>query len=159
MGYKPQQWLKTSVPTTVLNALVKHGVYHDPRFGLNSFRIPDSSDEFNFKNNLAQFSYLPDKRNPWRDPYWYRTEFALPPVAPGRHLWLNFNCINYRADVWLNGVRIADKDTMAGMFQRFRFDITAHVRQGRNVLAVLIHPVDHPGVPDAQLEVFGPSRG
>ncbi|MBM3335922.1 hypothetical protein FJY63_14790, partial [Candidatus Sumerlaeota bacterium] len=31
VGYKPQQWLKTSVPSTVLNALVKHGVYPDPR--------------------------------------------------------------------------------------------------------------------------------
>ena len=159
MGYKPQRWFKTSVPNTVLSALVKNGVYPNPRFGLNAFRMPDSSDEFNRKNDLAKFSYLPDKRNPWRDPYWYRTEFTLPTVEPGRHLWLNFNCINYRADVWLNGVRIAERDAMAGMFQRFRFDITTHARPGRNALAVRIHPVDHPGEPDAQLDVFGKSRG
>ncbi|MFA5191627.1 MAG: glycoside hydrolase family 2 protein [Verrucomicrobiia bacterium] len=159
VDYKPQRWFKTSVPSTVLSALVKNGVYLDPRFGLDVFRIPDSSDEFNRKHDLAKFSYLPDKRNPWRDPYWYRTEFALPTIEQGRHLWLNFNCINYRADVWLNGVRIAGRDTMAGMFQRFRFDITAHARPGRNALAVRIHPVDHPGVPDAQLDVFGRSRG
>ena len=78
------------------------------RFGLDAFRIPDSSDEFNRKHDLAKFSYLPDKRNPWRDPYWYRTEFTLPAVPVGQHLRLNFNCINYRADVWLNGVRIAE---------------------------------------------------
>ncbi|MBI5820799.1 MAG: beta-mannosidase [Verrucomicrobia bacterium] len=159
VGYKPQRWFKTTVPSTVLSALVKNGIYPDPRFGLDVFRIPDSSDEFNRKHDLAKFSYLPDKRNPWRDPYWYRTEFTLPVVEQGRHLWLNFNCINYRADVWLNGVRIAERDTMAGMFQRFRFDITAHARPGRNALAVRIHPVDHPGVPDAQLDVFGRSRG
>lgn len=159
VGYKPQRWFKTSVPATVLSALVKNGIYPNPRLGLNAFQIPDSSDEFNHKQGLAKFSYLPDQRNPWRDPYWYRKEFTLPAVGPGRHLWLNFNCINYRADVWLNGVRIADKDAMAGMFQRFRFDITAHARTGRNALAVRIHPVDHPGEPDAQLEVFGKSRG
>ena len=159
VGCKPRQWFKTRMPSTVLSALVKNGVYPDPRFGLDCYRIPDSSDEFNRKNDLAKFSYLPDKRNPWRDPYWYRTEFTLPAIKPGRHLWLNFNCINYRADVWLNGVRIADRDTMAGMFQRFRFDITAHARPGRNALAVRIHPVDHPGEPDAQLDVFGRSRG
>jgi exo-1,4-beta-D-glucosaminidase len=159
VGYRPRQWLKTRMPSTVLSALVKHGVYPEPRFGLDAFRIPDSSDEFNRKHDLANFSYLPDKRNPWRDPYWYRTEFALPAVPAGQHLWLNFNCINYRADVWLNGIRIADKDTMAGMFQRFRFDITAHARPERNALAVRIHPVDHPGEPDAQLDVFGKSRG
>ena len=159
VDYRPQEWFKTTVPATVLTVLVKNGVYPDPRFGLNTFQIPDSSDAFNAKHGLAKFSYLPDKRNPWRDPYWYRTEFTLPSVEPGRHLWLNFNCINYRADMWLNGVRIADKDTMAGMFQRFRFDVTSHVHKGLNALAVRIHPVDHPGEPDAQLDVFGRPRG
>jgi hypothetical protein len=33
--------------------------------------------------------------------------------------------------VWLNGAKVAGKDRMAGMFQRFRFDVTAHVRPGR----------------------------
>ena len=61
--------------------------------------------------------------------------------------------------MWLNGVQIADKERMAGMFQRFRFDVTAHVRPGRNALAVKIYPVDHPGVPDKQVKVFGPHRG
>ena len=136
VGYKPLRWFKTRMPSTVLNALVKNGVYPDPRFGLDGFRIPDSSDEFNRQYDLAKFSHLPDKRNPWRDPYWYRTEFTLPALESGRHLWLNFNCINYRADVWLNGVRIAGRDAMVGMFQRFRFDITAHARPGRNALAV-----------------------
>ncbi|MCY3024473.1 MAG: beta-mannosidase [Planctomycetota bacterium] len=159
VSYRPQRWFKTVVPSTVLSALVKNGVYPDPRSGLDCYRIPDSSDEFNRKHDLARFSYLPDQRNPWRDPYWYRTEFGLPQAQPGQHVWLNLNCINYRADVWLNGVRIADKDTMAGMFQRFRFDITAHVRPGSNALAVQVYPVDHPGEPDAQLEVFGRSRG
>ncbi|NLS90606.1 MAG: hypothetical protein GXX96_00280 [Planctomycetaceae bacterium] len=157
--YRTDGWHSTKVPSTVLSALVRNEVYPDPRFGLDAFRIPDSSDEFNRKHDLAKFSHLPDQQNPWRSPYWYRTEFTLPPVEPGRHLWLNFNCINYRADVWLNGLQIADKDTMAGMFRRFRFDVTAEARPGRNALAVRIHPVDHPGEPDAQLEVFGPSRG
>jgi len=38
-------------------------------------------------------------------------------------VWLNFDCINYRAEVWLNGAKVAEKDRMAGMFQRFRFDV------------------------------------
>jgi len=158
-GFQPAGWHKTEVPCTVLSALVKNGVYPDPRVGLNAYRIPDSSDEFNRKFDLAKYSHLPDKRNPWRDPYWYRTEFTLPSPQPNQHAWLNFNCINYRAEVWLNGVKIADKDRTAGMFQRFRFDINAHIKPGRNVLAVRIYPVDHPGEPDKQVEVFGPPRG
>jgi exo-1,4-beta-D-glucosaminidase len=158
-GYQAAGWHATRVPSTVLGALVKRGVYPDPRFGLDAFRIPDASDEFNRQHDLAKFSHLPDRRNPWRDPYWYRTEFTLPAAAAGQRVWLNFNCINYRADVWLNSVRIAHQDTMVGMFQRFRFDVTAQARPGRNALAVRIHPVDHPGKPDAQLDVFGRSRG
>ncbi|MGD0091325.1 MAG: beta galactosidase jelly roll domain-containing protein [Planctomycetota bacterium] len=158
-GYEPQGWLKTAVPSTVLSALVKNGVYPDPRKGLDCYRIPDSSDEFNRKYDLAKFSYLPEQRNPWRDPYWYRTEFNLPPAQDGQRVWLNLNCINYRADVWLNGAQVGEAKSVAGMFQRFRFDVTAHARPGPNALAVRIHPVDHPGTPDTQLAVFGPHRG
>ena len=152
-----RDWVRVTMPSTVLNALVKAGIYPDPRVGLNAYQIPDSSDEFNHKHDLAKFSYLPDKRNPWRDPYWYRTEFRLP-MPPGKRVWLHFDAINYRADVWVNGKQITDRETMAGMFQRFQFDITGAVGPGRNVLAVKVYPVDHPGKPDTQLEVFGRSR-
>lgn len=158
-GYKPQEWLETAVPSTVLSALVKNGVYPDPRVALNAYQIPDSSDEFNQKHDLSRFSYLPDKRNPWRDPYWYRTEFKLPSLPPDKRVWLHFDAINYRAEVWVNGTQIADREKMAGMFQRFQFDITEHARVGVNMLAVKIYPVDHPGTPDTQLEVLGRDRG
>ena len=148
------------VVSTVLNTLIKRGVYPDLRIGLNSFRIPDASDEFNRRHDLAKYSYLPDKRNPWKDPYWYRTEFGLPEAARGKRAWLNFNGINYRADVWLNGKRIADSQQVAGSFSRYRFDVTEPARAGqKNYLALKMHPVDHPGVPDAQLEVLGKDRG
>ena len=158
VDYQPQEWLKISMPSTVLSALVKNGVYPDPRIGLNTFRIPDASDEFNRKHDLAKHSYLPDKRNPWKDPYWYRTEFRLPESAEGRHLGLNFKGINYRADVWLNGCKVADHKEMVGVYRRFRFDITEQARPGRNCLAVKVYPVDHPGEPDTQLKPLGPSR-
>ena len=139
-GFATEGWHKATMPCTVLSALVKNGVYPDPRNGLDCHKIPDSSDEFNQKYGLAKFSHLPDKRNPWRDPYWYRTEFTLPTWQAGRHVWVNFDCINYRAEVWLNGAKIADKDRMAGMFQRFRFDVTAHARPPRRPRpAVAVH--------------------
>jgi hypothetical protein len=76
--------------------------------GLNAYRIPDSSDEFNQKQDLAKFSHLPGRRNPWRDPWWFRWEFTLPAPPPGRHIWLHCDCLNYRAEAWLNGQQIAD---------------------------------------------------
>jgi exo-1,4-beta-D-glucosaminidase len=158
-GWDIKNWHRAQVPTTVLNALTKAGVYPDMRVGLNAYQIPDSSDEFNARQDLAKFSHLPDKRNPWRDPWWFRREFTLPKLPADRHVWLHFNCINYRAEVWLNGVRIADTNTMAGMFQRFDFEITPQAKAGANSLAVKILPVDHPGVPDLQTETLGQDRG
>src|ERR1035437_3276062 len=73
-------------PATVLNALVKDGVYPDPRLGLNNFKIPDVSDEFNRKYGLEKYSYLEDGINPWKEPYWFRKEFSLPDVLKGENL-------------------------------------------------------------------------
>lgn len=158
-GFQAEGWYPTSVPSTVLNALVKNGVYPDPRIGLNNFLIPDASDEFNAKHDLAKYSHLPGKRNPWAAPYWYRTEFPLPGASAGRRIWLDFDAINYRADIWLNGKPVADRRQVVGSFSRYRFDVTKQASPGRvNCLAVKVYPVDHPGVPDAQFDVFGKVR-
>jgi hypothetical protein len=158
-GAAPTNWHRVQVPTTVLNALTKAGLYPDLRIGLKAYQIPDSSDEFNAKHDLARFSHLPGQRNPWRDPWWFRREFTLSKRPTDRRVWLHFDAINYRADVWVNGRQIADAWEMAGMFQRFQFDITEQARTGVNALAVKIHPVDHPGLPQKQVEVLGPDRG
>jgi len=153
-------WYKVVVPTTVLNGLVKNRIYPDPRLDMNNYLIPDISDQFNAEHNLAKFSYLPNHVNPWKNPYWFRTEFKIPDNEKGRQVWLNFDGINYRAEVWLNGKMIADSSEMVGMFQRFKYNITSQVKEEEtNYLAVKIYPVDHPGIPGTQMKVFGNNRG
>ena len=153
-------WYPVEVPTTVLNGLVKNGVYPNPRLDMNNYLIPDISDEFNTKHDLAKYSYLPNHVNPWKDPYWFRTKFKIPENYRGRQVWLNFDGINYRGEVWLNGRRIADSSEMVGMFRRFKYNVT-EVMNGSdlNYLAVKIYSVDHPGIPGTQMKVFGPNRG
>ena len=157
-GFNTQGWLPTRVPSTVLTALIRNGVYPDVRVGLNSFRVPDASDEFNREHDLAKYSHLPNHRNPWTDPYWYRTEFTLPAGARERRVWLNFDGIHYRADVWMNGRQVADAKQVAGSFSRYRFDVTRYLHFEKNCLAVKIHPMDHPGTPETQLVPFGRDR-
>ncbi len=129
-GFEDGAWRSTTVPTTVLGALVRHGVYPDPYAGANNDAIPDSFSE----------------TSPWRKPWWFRRNFSLPETYAGRRVWLNFDGINYRAAVWVNGVQIESEKNMVGMFRRFRFDISAHVKTGAaNALAVRIFPVDVPG--------------
>jgi exo-1,4-beta-D-glucosaminidase len=148
VGYEAKGWFETTVPTTVLGALVQKGVYPDPYIGTNNMLIPDVSDAHNTKYDLAKYSHLPDKANPWLKPWWFRTEFQVPADYAGKTVWLNLDGINYRAEVWVNGVQIATTNELVGMFRRFRLDITAAAKPGaRNALAVLVYGLDRPGSP------------
>ena len=60
LSYPTAGWYQATVPTTVLNALVKENVYPDPRIGLNNYLIPDVSDEFNARMDLSKYK-LPEK--------------------------------------------------------------------------------------------------
>jgi hypothetical protein len=80
-----------------------------------------------------------------RTSYWYRTVIDVPKSYAGEHVWLNFDGINYSATVWVNGAQVG---TMRGAFIRGIFDITANVKPGKQaVVAVLVTPQPHPGVP------------
>lgn len=123
-------WQTAIVPGTVLNSLVYNGVYPEPYFGLN---------------NAHERGLIPDITEAGREfyTYWFRTEFVTPAGFDGRQVWLQFDGINYRAEVWLNGHRLGE---MVGMFQRGVFNVTEFVHvDATNALAVLVHPVDRPG--------------
>ncbi len=158
--FEEDNWLKVKVPTTVLRALVEAKIYPDPHLDLNNFKIPDASDSLNEILDLGKYSHIKGHPNPFKEPYWFRTEFKT--LSSKKNVWLNFDGINYRADVWINGNQIADKKNMVGMFQRFKYDISKYVnRKNKNYLAVKIYQVDHPGVVKRrkQWDVFGRSRG
>ncbi len=162
IGTGEEKWYDAQVPTTVLNALVKQGVYPDPRIGLNNYLIPDVSDEFNQKHDLSKYNYLKSGRNPWQDPYVYRCEVNIPSSYKGKKIWLTLYGINYKADVSVNGVKVADKKDIVGMFRRFTLDISEYAKPGeKNEVSLTIYQVDHPGVPTpgTQLVPMGPPRG
>ncbi|HEY2352861.1 MAG TPA: glycoside hydrolase family 2 protein, partial [Candidatus Acidoferrum sp.] len=55
----------------------------------------------------------------------------------GKINWLHFNGINYRANVWLNGEKIADAKDVAGTYRTFEFNVTKLLKRGApNALAV-----------------------
>ena len=158
-GYSPAgKWYAVRVPSTVLTGLVANKVYPSPYHALNNMRIPDASDEFNKQYGLEKFSHIPGNPNPWKKPYWYRTAFKVPAADKGKVFQLIFKGINYRAEVWLNGKRIADSSQMVGMFAEHNLNVSAQVLAGGiNALAVKIYPLDYPGLPDKeQLEAMGP---
>ena len=114
-GVDTAGWHATSVPRTVLAALVDDGTYPDPYYGLNMKSIPG------FKE--GRWMRMPEG-SPFHDPWWYRTEFSAPAEFAGKTLTLHLDGINYQANVWLNGKKIGDSKKVKGMFQRFEFDVT-----------------------------------
>ena len=136
-GFQPRGWYPSSVPTTVVAALVNNKVYPDPDFGMNLRSIPGTT--YNIGANFANLAMPAD--SPFAVPWWYRTEFKLAPSLKGQRLWLNFDAINYRANIWLNGHQVAGSDQAAGMYRMFEFDVTAMANPGgANVLAVEVIP-------------------
>ena len=133
--YQPSNWYPVTVPTTILAGLVENKVYPDPYYGENLKSIPG------YKTG----SWISmDKGSPFYNPWWYRTKFNLPGDLKGQYLSLHLNGINLKANVWLNGHKIADTTNVVGMFKRFEFNINEWAKFGEdNTLAI---------------EVFGPGR-
>ena len=130
--FTPAGWHPASVPTTVLAALVEDQTYPDPYYGINLKSIPGYRE--------GRWLVMPQD-SPFRAPWWFRTEFVLPATSRGKHLTLHLDGINYQANVWLNGRKIADSKTVIGMFRRFEFPINEHALIGqKNCLAVEIIP-------------------
>jgi exo-1,4-beta-D-glucosaminidase len=76
--------------------------------------------------------------SPYATAWWYRDEFSLPDSYAGKKVWLNFRGINYRANIFLNGKRIADSNEVAGAWRTYEFNVTSAVKPGKNVLAVQV---------------------
>ena len=75
--------------------------------------------------------------SPFRCSWWYRTEFKLPDNFAGRKVWLHFGGINNRANIWLNGHKIADAKDVAGAYRTYEYEISASLTPGQsNSLAV-----------------------
>jgi beta-galactosidase/beta-glucuronidase len=122
VGYRDEEWVIATVPATVLSSYWNAGALPDPNFGDNINTISDS------------FFYAD---------FWYRNEFMAPDVPAGKKLWLDFDGINWKADVFLNGEKLG---RIEGGFMRARFDVTGRLREGqRNAIAVRIEKNASPG--------------
>jgi hypothetical protein len=121
-GFADRDWLVATVPGTVLVSYLNAGAVPDPNYGDNQNLISDSF-------------FCAD--------FWYRNEFVAPAALEGGRAWLNFDGINWKADVYLNGEKLG---RIEGAFTRGRFDVTGKVRAGKaNALAVRIEKNRTPG--------------
>jgi hypothetical protein len=121
LGFADKDWIIATVPGTVLTSYLNVEAIPDPGYGANQLYISDS------------FFY---------SDFWYRSEFTAPAIAAGNMAWLNFDGINWKAEIFLNGEKLGRID---GAFATSQFDVTKQLRSGKNALAVHIIKNDTPG--------------
>ena len=119
--FDDSEWIIATVPGTVLTSYKNIGAIPNPNYADNLMHISES-----FFNS----------------DFWYRDEFNVPSDFQKERTFLNFDGINWKANIFLNGKRIG---RMEGAFIRGKFDVTDFVRPGKNVLAVQIIKNAHIG--------------
>ena len=114
--FKAADWVKATVPGTVFGSYVDQGLEKDPNFGDNIYKVDKKKYDRNF---------------------WYRTLFTLPIEYSKNRVWLNFEGINRKGEIYFNGNRLGLLD---GFMERGKFEITTLIsKSGPNVLAVLAY--------------------
>ncbi len=122
-GFDNKDWIVATVPGTALVSYWNAGALPNPNFGDNQLLISES-----FFNS----------------DFWYRDEFEIPSGFKGERMFLNFDGINWKAEIYMNGKKIGRID---GAFIRGIFDVTEFIKSGQtNSIAVLIKKNDNIGV-------------
>lgn len=111
--FDDSKWYKTTVPSTVMAALIANNEYQDIFMGDNL----DKVDTTRFRTS-----------------WWYRNDFTIEDAS--KNTELIFEGINYRANIWLNGKKIAAADSLFGGFRIFSLNISKSLVKGKNTLAV-----------------------
>jgi beta-galactosidase/beta-glucuronidase len=120
--FDTQSWLPAKVPGTVLTSYRLAGAIPDPNYGDQQLLISDS------------YFY---------SDFWYRNQFKIPASQKGKITWLNFDAINWKAEIWFNGHFLGRID---GAFIRGNFNISKYANYGgENYLAILIRKNENPG--------------
>lgn len=117
--YDVQAWLPATVPGTVLLNYIRAGAVPDPNYSDNQLQISES-----FFNS----------------DFWYRG--VLKAEDKGGRCYLNFDGINWKADIFFNGKAIG---RIEGAFKQGVFDVTDLLKKGDNYVAVHIIKNEHPG--------------
>ena len=113
-GYDAADWVTATVPGTVLTSFRNVGAVPNPNHAADQVNI---SEAFFWSN------------------FWYRDEFTVPEGFKQDRLFLNFDGINWKANVYMNGQKVG---TIEGAFKRGKFDVTDVAVAGTNTIAVEI---------------------
>lgn len=105
--YKPSDFVTADVPVVVQNALFQAGKIKDPYVGFNCYDA----------------EWIEKKE------WWFINDFDTPQFNSSQRVFLRFEGITYRAEIWINGVQAG---RIEGMFRNDDIDVTDFInRDGR----------------------------
>ena len=113
--------IAATVPATVLSSYVNAGA------------LPDMNHDDNLMLSSESF---------FDGDFVYCRHFDLPENMHDKRVFLNFDGINWKAEVWFNGTHLGRID---GAFKRGKFDITPYLKKKNNYLKVIIRANANPG--------------
>jgi len=162
-GFSSSSWHRTENAGTVMSMLVQSGVYPRPFVGKNLQDVPGT-----WPPPLDVSATPMPPGSPFRDPWWYRTEFEYPEDAGDKRAWLHLKGVNYAAQVWINGKKVAGRDKVFGTYRSFCLDVTGTIKPGKNALALKVFPPGHrdlaitwvdwnPAPPDRNMGLWRPA--
>ncbi len=128
---------------TDLNGTWKFILDKDNSGGEKGYMLPSCDPSFWREADIpCTFEGAAQECTGYRGTVWFRRTFALEDL-PKDLLWLEFAAVNYRTDVWINGIPIGSR---VGDYLPFRFEISKVVRAGENLLVVRVNNRVIPGM-------------
>ena len=119
-GFSTTGWTPVPARSTVFAGLLAAGRYADP-FYSTKLKSADPAD--------------------FTVPWWYRADLVVGD-EPGLRTVVDLDGVVAQAEVWVDGVRVADKNQVVGQYTRHELDLTEIVHAGANSIAVKVYPND-----------------
>lgn len=107
-----EDWIPATVPGTVLTSYMNIGAVPNTNYANNGLQISESY----FRSN-----------------FWYRNTFRVPEGFRRERIYLNFDGINWKANIWLNDKLLGRSE---GAFIRSSFEVSDYLVDGENKLLV-----------------------
>jgi len=112
-------WVHGNIPATVMTILRESGEYPNLFMGDNIDKVDDTR---------------------FKQAWWYRKTFKVENFDAKANYQLRFEGLNYKANVWINGVLIGEANAIEGPFSRWTFEVSKFLNEGENALAVEVIP-------------------
>jgi exo-1,4-beta-D-glucosaminidase len=117
-AFDSKDWYKAQIPATVFAVLRQNNLHSD-------IFMADNMDKVD--------------RAPFQKPWWYRKSFNIEKNKNTTYQ-LQFEGINYKADIWINGTQVESFKTVEGPFGRWNIDVSDNIANGENIVAIKVYP-------------------